>query len=427
MWVRFTNRIDRPTTIHWHGIRLDNRFDGVPFVTQDPVPPDGSFTYEVRFPDPGLYWYHPHHREDVTQDLGLYGNILVRSDGGYGPADREELLLLDDLLLDAEGLFPWGEATATHALMGRFGNVFLVNGEPGYRLRVGPGTLVRFLLTDVSSTRTFNLSFGAPTKVVAGDLGPFEREELVESVVIGPAERYVVDVLYEEPGAYPVLNRVRGVDMVLGAYLAETDTLGLVEVTQDLAPGRHGGAFEQLREPAAAVAEMARFRGLADRPVDHELVLSVEARELPFPLGILLRLERAFFNPVEWSGAMAAMNWATTARRVRWVLRDPATGAENMDIDWRFRVGDVVRIRITNDREAFHAMQHPIHLHGQRFLVVARNGVPSENLVWKDTLIVPAGQTADLLVEMSNPGRWMLHCHVAEHLEAGMKAVITVE
>ncbi|MGH7564778.1 MAG: multicopper oxidase domain-containing protein, partial [Gemmatimonadota bacterium] len=166
--VRFTNRIDRPTTIHWHGIRLDNRFDGVPFVTQEPVPPGGTFVYEVRFPDPGIYWYHPHHREDVTQDLGLYGNILVRSAEGYGPADREEVLVLDDLLLDAEGLpVPWGEATATHALMGRFGNVFLMNGEPDYRLTVGPGSLVRFLLTDVSSTRTYNLSFGAPTKVVA--------------------------------------------------------------------------------------------------------------------------------------------------------------------------------------------------------------------------------------------------------------------
>jgi FtsP/CotA-like multicopper oxidase with cupredoxin domain len=124
---------------------------------------------------------------------------------------------------------------------------------------------------------------------------------------------------------------------------------------------------------------------------------------------------------------MPAMNWATTARRVRWILEDPATGNENMDIDWRFRVGDVVRIRLTNSREAFHAMQHPIHLHGQRFLVVARNGVPSDNLAWKDTAVVPAGQTADLLVEMSNPGRWMLHCHVAEHLEAGMHTVITVE
>lgn len=425
--VTFTNRIDRPTTIHWHGIRLDNRFDGVPFVTQEPVAPGGSFVYRVRFPDPGIYWYHPHLREDVTQDLGLYGNILVRSAEGYGPTDREEVLVLDDLLVDAAGFVPWGREAATHALMGRFGNLPLVNGEPDWRLEVGSGSLVRFLLTDAANARAFNLSFGAPTKVVATDLGRFEQEEIVESVAIAPAERYVVDVRYDAPGRYPIVNRVRGVDMVTGAVFAEVDTLGEVEVTGDLPPGRHAASFEPLRRPADVAAEMERFRALADRPVDKELVLAVRADSLPFPLGMLLRLERAFFPPAEWTGSMPVMNWATTARRVRWILLDPATGEENMDIDWRFRVGEVVRIRITNSREAFHAMQHPIHLHGQRFLVVARNGVPSDNLAWKDTAVVAAGQTADLLVEMSNPGRWMLHCHVAEHLEAGMHTVITVE
>ena len=425
--VRFTNRIDRPTTVHWHGIRLDNRFDGVPFVTQDPVPPGASFVYRVRFPDPGIYWYHPHDRSDVTQDLGLYGNILVRSEGGYGPADREEMLVLDDLLVGDAGPVPWGREAATHALMGRFGNLALVNGEPDWRLEVGPRSLVRFLLTDAANARAFNLSFGAPTKVVASDLGRFEREEIVKSVAIAPAERYVVDVRYDAPGTYPIVNRVRGVDMVTGSVFAEVDTLGVVEVPAGLPPGRHAATFEPLRHPADVAAEMERFRALADRPVDRELVLAVQADSLPFPLGMLLRLERAFFPPAEWTGSMPVMNWATTARQVRWILEDPATGKENMDIDWRFRVGDVVRIRLTNSRDAFHAMQHPIHLHGQRFLVVARNGVPSDNLAWKDTAVVPAGQTADLLVEMSNPGRWMLHCHVAEHLEAGMHAVITVE
>jgi FtsP/CotA-like multicopper oxidase with cupredoxin domain len=425
--VRFTNRIDRPTTIHWHGVRLDNRFDGVPFVTQDPVPAGGSFAYLVRFPDPGVYWYHPHLREDVTQDLGLYGNILVRSAEGYGPADREEVLVLDDLLVGDDGLVPWGREAATHALMGRFGNLSLVNGEPDWRLEVGPGSLVRFLLTDAANARSFNLSFAAPIKVVATDLGRFEREEVVQSVAIAPAERYVVDVRYDAPGTYPIVNRVRGVDMVTGRIFAEVDTMGVVEVTGELPPGRHAASFEPLRQPPNVVTEMDRFRALADRPVDRELVLTVRADSLPFPLGMLLRLERAFFPPAEWTGSMPAMNWATTARQVRWILEDPATGKENMDIDWWFRTGEVVRIRITNSREAFHAMQHPIHLHGQRFLVVARNGVPNDNLAWKDTTVVPAGQTADLLVEMSNPGRWMLHCHVAEHLEAGMHTVITVE
>jgi FtsP/CotA-like multicopper oxidase with cupredoxin domain len=124
---------------------------------------------------------------------------------------------------------------------------------------------------------------------------------------------------------------------------------------------------------------------------------------------------------------MPAMNWAATADQVRWVLRDPATGHENMDIDWRFHRGDVVKLRLVNERRALHGMQHPIHLHGQRFLVVAVNGVPATDLAWKDTVLVPAGAVVDLLLDLSNPGRWMLHCHIAEHLGSGMMTVLTVD
>jgi FtsP/CotA-like multicopper oxidase with cupredoxin domain len=123
---------------------------------------------------------------------------------------------------------------------------------------------------------------------------------------------------------------------------------------------------------------------------------------------------------------MPMMNWATTGREIRWILRDPSTGAENEDIEWSFRVGDVVKIRVHNDRNAFHAMQHPLHIHGQRFLVLTQNGVPTQNLAWKDTVLLPAGSTTDILLEVSNPGRWMVHCHIAEHLESGMKLVMDV-
>ena len=121
------------------------------------------------------------------------------------------------------------------------------------------------------------------------------------------------------------------------------------------------------------------------------------------------------------------MNWATTGKQVRWILREPSTRRENMEIDWRFKVGDVVKIRLLNDRNALHAMQHPMHIHGQRFLILEQNGVPNDNLVWKDTVLLPVGTTADILLELSNPGRWMLHCHIAEHLESGMKMVFTVD
>jgi FtsP/CotA-like multicopper oxidase with cupredoxin domain len=122
---------------------------------------------------------------------------------------------------------------------------------------------------------------------------------------------------------------------------------------------------------------------------------------------------------------MPDMNWLSTSKQVRWILRDE-TGKENMDIDWHAPVGSVIKLRIFNDPKSFHPMQHPIHLHGQRMLVVSRDGVPTRNLVWKDTALIPVGSTVDLLIDASNPGDWMLHCHIAEHLGAGMMTVLHV-
>ena len=156
-------------------------------------------------------------------------------------------------------------------------------------------------------------------------------------------------------------------------------------------------------------------------------MLTLRTQGLPFVTRRLMELDSIYFAPVEWAGTMPMMNWASTGRQVTWVLRDPATGRENMDVDWRFKRGAAVKIRLSNERKSFHAMQHPIHLHGQRFLVLAVNGVPSENVAWKDTVLIPAGATVDLLVEMTNPGRWMLHCHIAEHLSADMMMAFTVE
>ena len=428
--VAFTNHLAESTTVHWHGIRLENRFDGVAELTQPAVPPGGAFTYHVRFPDAGIYWYHPHVREDVQQALGLYGNVLVRPPGGaaYGPANREEVLMLGDVLVGESGLVPFGREGATHALMGRFGNVFLVNGEPGYHLTVRRGEVVRFVLTNASSTRTLNLSFpGTRMKVVASDAGAFERETWVESVVLGPAERYVVHVRFERPGRVAFLNRVQGLDHVWGRFFPEVDTLGLIAVgatpvREDLAP-----SFRALRSDSATSRELAPYRRFLARPPDKALVLTLRTSGLPPVTERLMQLDSIYFAPVEWSGTMPMMNWASTTREVQWILRDPATGRENMDIDWRFQRGEPVKLRLVNERRSFHGMQHPIHLHGQRFLVLAVNGVPNDDLVWKDTVLVPAGSVVDILVDPANPGRWMLHCHIAEHLEAGMMMQFTVD
>lgn len=426
--VEVTNALDQPTTVHWHGLRLENAFDGVPGLTQPEVPPGGRFTYRLRFPDAGIYWYHPHVREDVQQDLGLYGNMLVRSPRPdyFSPAHREEALMLDDLLLDDGALVPFGREGPTHALMGRFGNTMLVNGEPAYTLRVRRGEVVRLLLTNVSNTRVFNLSFpGARMKLVAGDVGNFLREQWVKSVVIGPAERYVVHVRFDSAGSVPLVNHVRGLDHLNGRFFPEVDTLGMVQVDAAAAPSVPG--FEMLREDTAVAADIARHRARFGRAPDRALVLAIETRNLPFFSRQMMQLDSIFFPAIEWSGTMPGMNWAATTAEVRWLLRDPATGRENMDIAWTHTRGDVITLRLSNERRSAHAMQHTIHLHGQRFLVLAVNDVPNTNLAWKDTVLLPAGFTADLLVDLSNPGRWMLHCHIAEHLTAHMMMTLTVQ
>ncbi len=441
--VDFTNSVPWPTTIHWHGLRLDNASDGVPGVTQEPVAPGETFRYTVHFKDPGIYWYHPHHREDVLKDLGLYGNMLVepRQPDYYGPADREEALMLDDFLMTGPAMdqpLPFGADRATHAFMGRFGNLMLVNGEPDYELNVRADEVVRLYLTNVSNTRTFNVSFGTPgdvrrarMKVVGTDVGAFEREEWVESIVLSPAERYVAHVRFDQPGDYAMLNRVQGIDHLGGRFFQETDTLGTVRVAPSAlaSAGRRSSAalaFDSARANLHAAREIALFREYFDAPVDHDLTFTLETGDIPFVVDRLMRFDSAYFHPVEWSGTMPMMNWNSTSEEVRWIVREPASGRENMEIEWEFSVGDVVKLRLHNERRSFHAMQHPFHIHGQRFLVLARNGVPNENLAWKDTVLLPTGTTTDILLEVTNPGRWMAHCHISEHLESGMRMMFTV-
>jgi FtsP/CotA-like multicopper oxidase with cupredoxin domain len=430
--VQFRNDTDFPTAVHWHGVRLDNRFDGAPHVTQEPVPPKGTFEYRVHFRDAGIYWYHPHHREDVLQDLGLYGNLLVRSKdpGFFPPANREEVLMLDDLLVGDAGLVGHGQEAPTHALMGRFGNVLLINGEPRWQAQARRGEVVRLFLTNVSSTRVFNLSFeGARTqlKVIASDLSRFEREAWVENVTIAPAERFVVDVRFDAPGEVRLVNRVRAIDHVMARFFEEKQALGVIQVSAGRAVPDHGVAFERIRTIAEVAKEIDAYRGLFARAPDHELTITLDVGDVPFPLKPLMNFESVYRHPVEWTGTMPEMDWVATGRNAHWILRETATGRENMDIHWQFRVGQVVKLRLVNDRNALHAMQHPIHIHGQRFLVTAVNGVPNEHLVWKDTVLVPTGFTTDVLLELSNPGEWMLHCHVAEHIENGMRMVFSVQ
>jgi suppressor of ftsI len=432
--VEFTNHIDFATTLRWHGVRVENRFDGVPGQTQSPVQVGATYTAEVHFPDAGIFWYHPHQRAHIAQDLGMYGNIIVepRDPDYYSPVNSEETLILDDVLLDEGGWIPFGFEAPSHALMGRFGNVFLTNGEPGFRKEVKKGDVVRLFITDASNSRPFNLRIegGVRMKLVAGDLGKFEREEWVPTVIIAPGQRYVVEARFEEEGDFALTNRITAIDHWMGEFRYEVDTLGVFSVSSDDTDEDYGAEFETLRTNAEVTAEFEAVRAQADRSVDEELVLSLQIGELPIPVIQMMEIDTLYYPPVEFNDPMPMMNWLSTGMDVQWLLHEPDPDANPRDLGpargWRFNQGDLVKIRLFNTAESWHPMSHPLHLHGQRFVVIEQDGVRSQNLVWRDTVLVPVGSTVDLLVEMSNPGTWMLNCQIPEHVGSGMAMTFTV-
>jgi FtsP/CotA-like multicopper oxidase with cupredoxin domain len=207
--VHVSNHGDIAATVHWHGLRLENRYDGT-HDTQAPIPVGETFAYQVRVPDPGAYWYHPHIREDYGQEMGLYGNILVTpSEPDYWPpANREQVLTLDDFLIEDGAIAAFREPKTTHVAMGRFGNVMLVAGEPDLALEAKRGDVVRSYFTNTANTRVFNVTLpGAQMKLVGADSGRYEHGELVDEVLLAPSERVVVDVLFDAAGELELEHR----------------------------------------------------------------------------------------------------------------------------------------------------------------------------------------------------------------------------
>jgi FtsP/CotA-like multicopper oxidase with cupredoxin domain len=507
--VHVTNDGDLDATVHWHGLRLDNKYDGVPHETQTPIPVGGDFTYRIRFPDPGLYWYHPHIREDYTQEMGLYGNILVvPADPDYWPpAHRDVLLTLDDLLLEDGKIAPFSPAETTYTAMGRFGNVLLVGGEQDCSLTAAAGEVVRLWLTNTANTRVFNVTLpGARMKLVGGDSGRAEHDEFVSEVILAPSERAVVDVLFDRPGRLELQHRTPD-----RAY-----RLAAITVTGDPPEPPLAGPFGELRTAPELAAEREFFETWLEAPPDKTLALIAEMDDITPPgdgpvlytcpmhpdvtseepgrcpqcgmkllatvtatvyscpmhpevtsqepgrcpeCGMKLLVTALTAPPaarepsaaapapaahdhhdddgghnghghahghgdgggIEWEDDMVAVNRLTTPANMRWKLVDRDTGAANAAIDWQFTEGDRVKIRLVNEMDSDHPMHHPFHLHGAgRFLVLARDSAPEPNLVWKDTVLVRTGQTVDILFDVTNPGLWMAHCHIAEHMQSGM-------
>jgi FtsP/CotA-like multicopper oxidase with cupredoxin domain len=494
--VNVENQGDLEATVHWHGLRLENRYDGT-HETQTPMGIGETFSARVSFPDPGVYWYHPHIREDYGQEMGLYGNVLVEpADPDYWPpAHRELAITLDDILLEDGRIAPFSPEETTHAAMGRFGDLMLANGETDLSLEAKAGEVVRLFFTNTANTRVFKVAVpGARMKLVGGDSGHVEREQFVEDVTLAPSERVVVDVLFDRAGTLTLQHRTP----------ERTYPLALIEVAEERAEPSLEKEFETLRTNADMAAEREGIQPFLEAEPEKRLAFIAEM-ELPQPEGEgpvvyacpmhpkvvqeepgkcpecgmkLLAVETSFKCPmhpevvsteaghcpacgmkllpsqlvdeaeaqghdphaeghehagdaeghehehaggIEWEDDMIEVNRLTTPANMRWKLIDRDTGKENAEIDWRFRVGDRVKIRLLNEMAGDHPMHHPFHVHGAgRLLILARDGEVEPNLVWKDTVLVPTGQTVDVLLDVTNPGLWMAHCHIAEHHESGM-------
>jgi FtsP/CotA-like multicopper oxidase with cupredoxin domain len=488
--VQVRNDGDVEATVHWHGLRLDNRFDGVPHETQEPIPIGGTFTYQLQFADAGFYWYHPHIREDYGLEMGLYGTIVVEpADPGYWPAaDRQLTLTLDDLLVEDGQIAPFSKSGPTFVAMGRYGNVMLINGETQFSGQAAAGEVVRLYVVNTANTRIFNFAIrGARAKLVGGDSGRYERETFIDEVLLAPSERAVVDVLFDTPGQVRLEHRTPDHTYDLGAFTvtegAASDAAGSFGVlrTDPELTAEHDSIGHDIERPPDKVLAfyslMPLLYGADDTPASayacpmHPEVTATEpgtcpncgmklvavAAGTPASYACPMHPEVTATEPgtcpqcgmklvasdapppaagpgqgephgghehgdgLEWEDEMLEINRASDPTNMIWQLIDRETGAVNGAISWAFTVGDRVKIRLVNQMDSDHPMHHPFHVHGAgRFLILSRDGEPEANLVWKDTVLLRAGETVDILLDVSNPGLWMAHCHIAEHNQGGM-------
>ena len=392
---------------------MENKYDGVPDITQAAVAPGESFLYKLDFPDEGFYWYHPHIREDIQQELGLYGSIMVepRNSTYYNIVDEEKIIILDDILLDSKDVYPFKKNSTNFAIMGRFGNTYLINGKINYSLNVKKGEVIRFFILNTANVRPFNLSFeNISLKIIGSDSGKYEKEFFADSIIINPSERYIFEVLFNKSGELAIFNINPKEKNVLGKINVQD---GFGEVDQL--------TFSKLRENKDISQSILPYIQYFNKTPDFNYTLDIE---IPgsIPLDDITRslLDKSE-DGIEWTDAMPGMNKFSSSDRLTWLIKDNNTKQINMNASRYVPTSKVIKVKIYNDdQNSIHPMQHVIHIHGTRFLVLKNNDQINQNLVWKDSLLIPSGGSVELLLDFPNEGEWMMHCHIAEHLESGM-------
>ncbi|WP_438016691.1 multicopper oxidase family protein [Sorangium sp. So ce315] len=375
--VHFRNSLPEETTIHWHGVRLPNEMDGAPAV-QAPIAPGGEFTYEFTLRDAGFYWFHPHVMEEEQIRRGLFGVIRVRGEG-EPQADDEKIVVLSDALLREDGRFD-DEIDDEIIMMGREGNLLLVNGKVMPALDVQAGALTRLRIVNVANGRFFNLALpGHAFRVIGTDGGLIPKPYDAEKLLVAPGERYDVLLIAQgEPGTELTLTNA---PYERGHHTGLAAPMPLATVRIGEGPALSGPARRTLPDSGPAIERLPG--GAADTTITFDE--AYVGRELKF-------------------------------------LVDGKTHPDVPPI--HVERGATRVIDLKNDAE----MDHPFHLHGFFFQVLARDGVAvaDEALANKDTLILPQRSTTTIVARFDEPGHWMYHCHILEHAERGMMGEIVV-
>lgn len=406
------------TTLHPHGLRLNYIYDWVPkeqWWVQYPIKEGETYKQVLTFPDSGIFWYHPHTRDDFEQELGEYGTFQVIDPKEKKDYQSQDLVDLDDILIENGVIPPFESDRTNYALMGRYGNTMFINGEQSVHLQMKQGEIKQVAFINTANARPFRISIPwMKMKLISGDNSVYQKQSFVDSLIIAPAERYTIQIYAEKSGNYSLEHTGNSRPITLW------DITVLPNENVDSSIKKEFNTLKQ-----TDILWNIKISDYINKKADKSITFQMTMNGMGgMSGGGMMNMNDS--DIIEWEDSMPWMNRNMTDKSLTWEIIDDQTQKKNMDIDWSFKKGSLVKIHIYNDPNAMHAMQHTFHMHGQRFLVLDTNGKKNENLVWKDTVLIPKGESVDILVDMNNPWKWMAHCHITEHLFAGMMFDYTV-